>query len=71
MDNIIETKELQIERKHFYVELREMSAAGSCVSPRKLTVAATASLCLARALMNLRRRLLKFLRTAKPRQLNR
>jgi hypothetical protein len=23
MDNIIETRELQIERKHFYVELRE------------------------------------------------
>ena len=23
MDNIIEAKELQIERKHFYVELRE------------------------------------------------
>ena len=47
------------------------TAAGSCGSPRKLTAAATASSFLARALMSLRRQLLKFLRTAKPPQLNR
>ena len=48
----------------------KMSAAGFCVSPRKLTAAATASSCRAPALMNLRRRLPQFLQTAKPRQLN-
>src|SRR5438067_13262781 len=49
----------------------KMSAVDSCVSLRKLTAAATASLCQVQALTSLRRRLLQFLRTAKPRQLNR
>src|SRR5436190_142498 len=49
----------------------KMSAAGSCVSPRKLTVAVTASSCRVPALRSLRQRLLTFLRTARLRQLNR
>src|SRR6185503_6465741 len=46
------------------------SEASFCVSPRKLTAAVTVSSCRVRALMSLQRRLLKFLRTAKQRQLN-
>ena len=47
----------------------KMSAGDSCASPKKLTVAATASSCRVPGSMTLRRQLLTFLRTARARQL--
>jgi hypothetical protein len=35
MDNIIEARELQIERKHFYVSSEKTSAGDSCASPEE------------------------------------
>jgi hypothetical protein len=65
MDNIIEAKELQIERKHFYVELRE-NDRGKFLRLRSLR-AGTAYRA-STGIDELRRSLLKFLPTAKPRQ---
>ena len=56
MDNIIEARELQIERKHFYVELRQNERGRFLRITKKLTAAVTASSCRAQALMTLQRR---------------
>ncbi len=39
MDNIIEARELQIERKHFYVELRENDRGSTGVDDFTATIA--------------------------------
>ena len=70
MDNIIEAKELQIERKHFYVELRENDRGRFLRITEEAHGRRNTSSCRVPALKILRRRLLKFSQTAKPRQLN-
>jgi hypothetical protein len=40
MENVIASKEVQVERKHLSIEFRENERGRSCASPKLLTVIA-------------------------------